>query len=56
MFDDLFHSMNGVQKFYDILHGIKYLNDNLQEEFLKEKDCKNAAIEAIVKILESHKD
>lgn len=59
MFDklfDLFLPENRMIAMYNLASSLRSLINLFDEEYLKDKDSKNAAIDAIIAILEKHKD
>lgn len=59
MIDSLFDSFNighSLSSVNDILHSLTQIISHLDEDYLKDKYSKNAAIDSICEILQAHKD
>lgn len=52
----LFKTGYGIGHMSEILQSITDILEHFEADYLKDKDAKNAAIDAVIEILQEHKD
>ena len=56
MLDKLFAQCQSLTHFSRLISNLEDVTSMLSADYLKDKDMKNAAIDAIIEILQAHKD
>jgi hypothetical protein len=56
MFNKLFAALGHITQFRQVTDNLESLLSHFEEDYIKDKDAKNAAISAVIEILEAHKD